>query len=929
MTAYSFGNRWVGIIALRDPGPAGREPLHRMALRLRQPITVAGAVLDHREALALLARVRHRYALRGDWSLVAECDRTEDAIRVGQLDTIRVGLASEMGREEERRARTVSPPRASAGTRRRPARKAPTVPRDLLVPAPPSPSGLAPLPHVAFEVASSLGVPTIDVTAQTWLRWALLHASYINENDLPGVNREALEMLSGVARRWLQVAVVDEHHRHTGDLVSPDAVHSVARASYTQVLDALSTFVREHDLGLFGRGERAPAGHLSSAAQSVATQVLGALCLATGGHGPATAAARRFWAPDLDVGTDWVTLVQTFLGYVPELATSSEGPDHAKSFTVNLADHQGRCTSGTGTSIRLARREAHRAYAYAYARHAIPAGTAARSAHSPSPLRAAPGAHSAAVSELARVFDLPSSAHGLLSETLVHKSWVHEHRAMGEASTVRPNATLAALGALVAPALVGHHFAVATLSRSLMPDAEQARLPAVPAEHMAELAHALLPGGGALFGNGVTPGVNQHAEVAQAVLGAAWLAGDATLDKRQPVAVSRWLARARNTLDAASLLERLCASIGCPVDVTWRSQGAAHEQCYQAAYLFGGQGGSAVWSGPWAPSKSSAKIDAAASALDLALSLASGDLPAALSAPQTSLLAQLLWSEVAHVSSRAPAPRRDVAARRLGVDLVAAGNLDAHGRWAAGVESVLAGSGTLDAFTERVADYYRALLTRRQRAVLVEMLRPVIGAKAAGELSPEARRRGQSVLAAIEAVALHTTGDPTGDLSTAVRDACAAVGVEPQGIPTDGGLSAPGAPGIGAMLVRLCAAVAGALDVAMEVALDVADGDLRVVIRVEGADLPSTLADVLEVVRVLVPQVRLGPQDVALVMVAPAVTATTTKLGDVAITALAQQGSNPWLAVMVAHLRDLLDSDDDTWDANAQCVVDHLREPVG
>lgn len=34
MTTYSFGNRWVGIIALGEPDPP--EPLHKMAIRLMQ-----------------------------------------------------------------------------------------------------------------------------------------------------------------------------------------------------------------------------------------------------------------------------------------------------------------------------------------------------------------------------------------------------------------------------------------------------------------------------------------------------------------------------------------------------------------------------------------------------------------------------------------------------------------------------------------------------------------------------------------------------------------------------------------------------------------------------------------------------------------------------------------------------------------------------
>lgn len=36
MTAYSFGARWVGIVAMRDSSALVPEPLHKMAERLRR-----------------------------------------------------------------------------------------------------------------------------------------------------------------------------------------------------------------------------------------------------------------------------------------------------------------------------------------------------------------------------------------------------------------------------------------------------------------------------------------------------------------------------------------------------------------------------------------------------------------------------------------------------------------------------------------------------------------------------------------------------------------------------------------------------------------------------------------------------------------------------------------------------------------------------
>ncbi|QVI62842.1 hypothetical protein KG103_02570 [Cellulomonas wangleii] len=927
MTAYSFGNRWVGIVALREPDPSGREPLHRMAARLRRPITVADAVMSRDEAVALLARLRHRFALRGDWSLVAECERTEDAIRIGLQSSIRAGLAVVMGREESRRKRAASPSLGPSGPPRASRRKHAGV-RVPLLPAPPTPPGLPLLPPGGMEVAACLGVAPLDPVSGAWLRWASVHASYAHENHLPGVSHLALEMLAGVGHRWLQLAVIQEYHRRSGDLVTPDTVHSVAR-THTQVRDALSEYLQGHGLGLLSRGEHS-AGRLGGPSRAIAMQVLGALCLTTGSHRPAVAAVRRFWTPAADSGTDWVTLVQNSLGYAPELHTSSEGPDHARRFTVTLRDRQGRSATGSGTSTRLARRDAHRAYAHTHARDVVPTtpATAPRRPHSPSPLRGAPAAHVATVGELARVFDLPASAHGLLTEALVHGSWAHENRRAAEASDVRSNATLAALGSFIAPALTAHHFAAATLQRSLTPDAEQARLPDVPAEHMARLGRTLAPGGGALYGKGTTPATNQHAEVGQAILGATWLAGGATLDRRVPDAVATWLAEARNNLDAVSQLVALCTSIDCSVELIVEPQGLDHERAFRATCLFG-DGNRTQWSGPWETNKARAKLLAASSVLDLILSLAAGDLPNTLPRDQAAVLAQLLWAEAVSVARRGPEPRRDVTARRLGVDLVVSGSLDRHGRWSAGVERVLAGSSTLDTFNRAVSGYYRALLARSLRDALREALAPVRRACGTGEMSPEAQARTQAVLAVLEAV----TSLPTDDLGAAVRDACAAVGTTPHGLGAEYPRSAPGTAGVGAMLVRLSAAVASAVEAELEVAVETAEGDIRVILRADGADLPATLGHVLDVVALLVPQLRVAPQDGAVLMVAPAVTQPPlTPLGRAAADALANRAADPWLAGLVEHLRGLLDSDsesdDDGWQARAQRAIDHLREPV-
>ncbi|MGW5301720.1 hypothetical protein ACWEQV_26135 [Rhodococcus aetherivorans] len=77
MTAYSFGNRWVGVVALGTPPPP--EPLHKMALRLRAKLLSRMVSLDKTVAVPVdtlvqsLARLRMRMTVSGQDARSQEC----------------------------------------------------------------------------------------------------------------------------------------------------------------------------------------------------------------------------------------------------------------------------------------------------------------------------------------------------------------------------------------------------------------------------------------------------------------------------------------------------------------------------------------------------------------------------------------------------------------------------------------------------------------------------------------------------------------------------------------------------------------------------------------------------------------------------------------------------------------------------------------
>lgn len=100
ISAFSFGNRWVGIVALGTPPPP--EPLHKMALRLREQSRSRkvriddGLRLPADTVLPSLVRIRQQVSLAGLNNLADECLTVERMIRSGRKPVIRPWLRREL-----------------------------------------------------------------------------------------------------------------------------------------------------------------------------------------------------------------------------------------------------------------------------------------------------------------------------------------------------------------------------------------------------------------------------------------------------------------------------------------------------------------------------------------------------------------------------------------------------------------------------------------------------------------------------------------------------------------------------------------------------------------------------------------------------------------------------------------------------------------
>jgi ribonuclease III len=196
-------------------------------------------------------------------------------------------------------------------------------------------------PHVAdaSELAAELGV---EMDAELFRR-ALTHRSYAYENgDVP--HNERLEFLGDAV---LGVVVTEALYRRHPDLAEGKLAKLRASVVNMRALADVARGIGPEGIGkyiLLGRGEDATGGRdKASILADTLEAILGAIHLQHGIE-MASSVIFRLFDPVLAAATghgaalDWKTSLQELtaergLG-VPDYRITSEGPDHAKSFTA-------------------------------------------------------------------------------------------------------------------------------------------------------------------------------------------------------------------------------------------------------------------------------------------------------------------------------------------------------------------------------------------------------------------------------------------------------------------------------------------------------------------------------------------------------------------------------------------------------------------
>lgn len=199
------------------------------------------------------------------------------------------------------------------------------------------------------------------------LRNALSHSSYANEVKLKGGSYERLEFLGDSVLSLIVSEHIFENYR---DL--PEGELTKIRASLV-CENSLHEFSKELDLGsylLLGKGEAQSGGAERPSILADAFEAVLAAMYLDGGIEPARRHVLRFIDKKLNCMAsvafkDYKTYLQEFIQKNPEekldyVLVGEDGPDHAKTFTVEVHLNSNVIGKGSAGSKKRAEQEAAR-----------------------------------------------------------------------------------------------------------------------------------------------------------------------------------------------------------------------------------------------------------------------------------------------------------------------------------------------------------------------------------------------------------------------------------------------------------------------------------------------------------------------------------------------------------------------------------------
>lgn len=691
MTAYSFGNKWMGIIALKESPLEEQEPLHRMAQRLNKRRAQAPYVLRTNERvgteqlLRLLRRAELKARFRNDHDSLDKYRSTESFIRDRAStelpdwlkEVIEVELAEVDSMKNGQLSSAYGPKNTDQkfSTKETTWNSVPTLP-DLLE--------LPPLPAPLRTWLQSIGF-TVRESNEKWLRVACVHSSYLYEHgDLSEeLSKETLSLLDAMGRRTIQVAILDTVRSAQRDFSSPDEIHAVAKSA-SWIVESLGRILTSLKAVRFGLGEQnnQEGKPISGPALTIARQLIGAMCITTGGHSAGLNLIRKFGL-NIQRTADWKTEVEKLEKSRPSYTFQADGPDNARKYRAKI-EYKNRSALGEGGSKKDASSDAAQKYIQKYFPGFRPTSGNPRGAYNASVLSTVPRMHAAVIKAISRKFETDNYA--LISQCFIHASWVYENKQQISISHQRANNVLAAEGSFILDYLACHRFVVGTLSQGVGPSDEDRSYRSPDAEAMLELADSLDLASGVLFGRGaqkthvegkLSAGV--QVDVLQAVIASAWRHNPGQLIRRQPEELWTWLNSFDSSLDATTQLSRFISGLGMSTVGDIEEVGPDHDKSYRSILTIEADE-TLVWIGPWKNGTKQARRSSAQGIIDLILSFE--EVIPDIDSQEGSFYYLLLRRRIATILTKKSVSEERELRRSLAIDCLLDGRYSEFQNWA-------------------------------------------------------------------------------------------------------------------------------------------------------------------------------------------------------------------------------------------------------
>ncbi len=216
------------------------------------------------------------------------------------------------------------------------------------------------------DLQMNMGVSFKDVSR---LELALVHSSYINENPAPGqTSNERLEFLGDAV---LGMVVAERLYRDYPRCSEGEMTRLRAAVVRQDTLARGAGTISLGDYLYLGKGEEADGGRQKPANLAAALEALIAAVFLDGGLGAARDFILRLLGEELEkaislgASTDYKSVLQELTQSRQQITptyrvTNTTGPDHGKTFTVEVTLKGKVVGSGTGKSKKAAETEAAR-----------------------------------------------------------------------------------------------------------------------------------------------------------------------------------------------------------------------------------------------------------------------------------------------------------------------------------------------------------------------------------------------------------------------------------------------------------------------------------------------------------------------------------------------------------------------------------------